>query len=210
MLELKPCASGLKGRNDLADVVTNKTESCIFGVLFYNSSQGKLSCCCHGITLIENNELYTLELDILGTSELLNGISDHIDTSCIWGIELQSHLIIAVFIHHFSAGDDSGGLSCTWRPIKEKIGKLLFFNEFIDGADDWFMRDELVEVVGTIFLDPGKVILILLFGFGSEQFDLGSLGLFDVKIFFDVHFFRAFSKKFCRIFYFIFLNMLAV
>jgi hypothetical protein len=72
----KAGTTGLKGRNDFANVVANETKASIFGVLFNDSSQGKLGVTRHGVSLIKNNQFDALVEELFGASKFFDFVTN--------------------------------------------------------------------------------------------------------------------------------------
>lgn len=61
----KTGASGLKGGNDLAEIIADHAEPHVVSEFLNDSSQGVLSIICHRISLVKNDQLVTTETEKL-------------------------------------------------------------------------------------------------------------------------------------------------
>ena len=52
---------------------------------------------------------------------------------------------------------NGAGLSRSRRSVEQKMGQFVVLDEGPDGVDDVFVGDQLVQRVGSILLDPGKI-----------------------------------------------------
>ena len=52
---------------------------------------------------------------------------------------------------------NGAGLSRSRRSVEEEVGQLVVLDEGSDGVDDVLVRDQLIQGIGPILLNPGQV-----------------------------------------------------
>lgn len=128
----EPSATGLQGRNDLGDVVADEAEPGRLGVLLDDPPQSELSSIGHAVTLVENNQFDASVHQLLSGAKALDLLTNHVDSSVIRSIELQSHLRVLLSVQLTSNGNHAGGLASARWPMEQEVRHPFGSDELAD------------------------------------------------------------------------------
>lgn len=115
-------------------VIANETKSCVFGVLFHDSSERCLCVSGHGVSFVQDDDFAIVIAFYWGSSlgEPFDGVSDNLDTSCIGGVELEYHHAVLSTVHLLGTCDHCRGLTCSRRTVEKQIWQAIFLDECSD------------------------------------------------------------------------------
>ena len=82
-LSPEPRAPALKRRYDLAHIVADQAEPRVPAVLLYDPPQRELGVVCHGVALVEEDQLGAGGEELTGSGKLTDLVTDNVNSTLV-------------------------------------------------------------------------------------------------------------------------------
>lgn len=117
---------------------------------------------CHRIALIKDYQLDALAHELLGRAETLDLVPDHVDASIVRSVQLEGHMLVGSGpVELLGDSNHARGLTRAWGSMEQQVRQVLVVNKFAHCLNDLYVRDDLLQIVWSIFLHEGEALSCL-------------------------------------------------
>ena len=156
-------AAGLDGFDDFVGGVAGEGEAGGGGVDFHGAAEGLLRAACHAVGLVEDDEFLPAggESDFF-LCEAFDAVADDVDAALVAGVELEDGFFVGGAEELAGETEDGGCFANAGHAADDYVRHVAIFGDDFKTLDCFGVAYYIVEVDWAVFLDPGKVLVVVI------------------------------------------------